>query len=212
MKTIFFLRINDYFRRHCRDRWYDKNSSIELSKSTRLTITSIPRYALDLNIRDILTATQIHHLEILIGDMDSITLTEIINYLPALDSLKISSLTLFQSKSSSCTSNNNKITKVYFQYVNTMEEIVFIFKLCPYLTYLQVDIMNEIDYESFLKDILQRIHKKYNQHFCSICLHLRTIINNELLNKIYNHEKLLHIYAIERHRSNIYLHRKEFSV
>ncbi|CAM2721298.1 unnamed protein product [Rotaria socialis] len=173
-----------YWIRLYKDRWYDGNSSIELSKSTLLTITSIP------------------------NTMCSITLTEIINYLPALDSLKISSLTSFQSKFSSCTSSSSKITKVYFQYVETMEEIVFIFKLCPCLTYLKVDIMNEIDYKSFLKDILPNIHKKCNQYLRSICLHLRTIIDNELFNKIYDHQKLRHDYTIERDRGNIYLHRK----
>ncbi|CAF4398341.1 unnamed protein product [Rotaria socialis] len=203
----FLLRINDWFLFRCRDRWYDGNSSIELSKSTLLTITSIPSYALNLHIRDILIVTPIYNLEIL-DTMCSITLTEIINYLPALDSLKISSLTSFQSKFSSCTLSSSKITKVYFQYVETMEEIVFIFKLCPCLTYLKVDIMNEIDYKSFLKDILPNIHKKCNQYLRSICLHLRTIIDNELFNKIYDHQKLRHDYTIERDRGNIYLHRK----
>ncbi|CAM4847207.1 unnamed protein product [Rotaria magnacalcarata] len=196
-----------YSIRLYKDRWYDGYSSIELSKSTLLTITSIPSYALNLHIRDILIVTPIYNLEIL-DTMDSITLTEIINYLPALDSLKISSLTLFQSKFSSYTSSNSKITKVYFQYVETMEEIVFIFKICPCLTYLKADIMNEIDYKSFLKDILPRIHKKCNQYLRSICLHLRTIIDNELFNKIYDHQKLRHDYTIERDCGNIYLHRK----
>ncbi|CAF5225198.1 unnamed protein product, partial [Rotaria magnacalcarata] len=94
-----------YSIRLYKDRWYDGNSSIELSKSALLTITSLPSYALNLHIRDILIVTPIYNLEIL-DTMGSITLTEIINYLPALDSLKISSLTLFQTKFSSYTSSS----------------------------------------------------------------------------------------------------------
>ena len=52
-----------------RERWYDINSSNDLSEPTRLKLTSLPddefmMISLRLTIRDILMITQIYHLEI----------------------------------------------------------------------------------------------------------------------------------------------------
>ena len=112
---------------------------------------------MNLTLRDILTVTQIYHLEFLKPDSYSRTLIEIINNLPALDSLEVSSLILSESISSSYTSTKSKITKVYFEKMNSIEEIDFLIKIFPRLTYLKVNLTNKIDYESFFKHILDLI-------------------------------------------------------
>ncbi|CAF3216546.1 unnamed protein product [Rotaria socialis] len=136
--------------------------------------------------------------------MCSNTLIQILDYLSELDSLRISSFILSESKLLSFTSTKSIITKVYLENMNSIEEIDFIMQICPRLTYLKIDLTNKIDYESFFKYILQ------NSHQCLqlICLHLPTTINNELVNKLHNHKKLIQHYTIELEDDNIYLHRK----
>ncbi|CAF3471663.1 unnamed protein product [Rotaria socialis] len=187
-----------------KDRWYDKKSSNELSKFTRFIITDVLDDVLDFIFLGILMVTQIFHLEIRKHTMCSNTLIQILDYLSELDSLRISSFILSESKLLSFTSTKSIITKVYLENMNSIEEIDFIMQICPRLTYLKIDLTNKIDYESFFKYILQ------NSHQCLqlICLHLPTTINNELVNKLHNHKKLIQHYTIELEDDNIYLHRK----
>ncbi|CAF3831795.1 unnamed protein product [Rotaria sp. Silwood1] len=205
--------------RSYRKRWYDINSSIELSKSTRLTVWSVPddyynRGLLKLTISEILTITQIYHLEISEPNICSTELIELIDQLPVLDSLKIFSLKLLESIFAAfyehklyLAAKKNNITKVYLIKMNTIEEIYFLIKLCPRMTYLKVNLINNIDYEVFLKDLLMKINNDDNQYLRLLCLYIPTA-NNEMINKLQNminRKKLLHRFTIKLEYDNIYL-------
>jgi hypothetical protein len=194
------------------------NSSIDLSKSTQLTVTSTPDHyygkSLKLIIGEILTITQIYHLEISERNICSSELTELIDKLPAVESLKIFSLKLLQSifayfyeHKLHLAANKNNITKVYLVKMNTIEEVYFLIKLCPRVTYLKVNLDNNIDHEVFLKDLLVKINNDCNQYLRLLCLHIPTV-NNEMINKLQNminREKLLRRFIIKLEFDNIYL-------
>ncbi|CAF4253819.1 unnamed protein product, partial [Adineta steineri] len=141
-KWVFELEMNSsditYKISSYKKRWYDINSSIKLSKPTRLTIENYDKYieVLNLTIRDILAMTQIHHLEVskyISSDM----LLYLIHKFSAIDSLKISSLNI-NEQNIRVVSNKNVITKVYLENINGIEEVYFLMKLCPRMKYLKV--------------------------------------------------------------------------
>ncbi|CAF3828207.1 unnamed protein product, partial [Rotaria sp. Silwood1] len=127
------------------------------------------------NIDHILTIVQIYHLEI--SEVFINTLIQIIILLPRLDSLKVSSLSLKQSKCLSTnetelislTSNKNQITKIYLEKVTDIEEIYYLLELCPRMIYLQIDSINNIGIESFIRNILIRINIKCYHQLGLLC-------------------------------------------
>ncbi|CAF0908240.1 unnamed protein product [Rotaria sordida] len=201
-----------------RKRWYDMNSSIEISKSTRLTVWNVPdvdyRGLLKLTIGEILTITQIYHLEIFQRNICSNELIELIDKLSALDSLKIYSLGLLESifadfyeHELDLVANKNNISKVYFVKMDDIEEVYFLIRLCPRMTYLKINLIDNVDYEIFLKDLLMKINNDCNQYLRSLCLYIPTA-NNDMINKLQdmiNREKLLHYFTIKLEFDNIYL-------
>ncbi|CAF4248343.1 unnamed protein product [Rotaria sordida] len=184
--------INDLFS--CRERWYDIDPANEISNSPRLKITNLPddghMMVLDLIIRDILSITQIYHLEISKENISSHILLKIINKFSALDTLKISSLKLSESKYSfnenkysHFKSKKNKITKIYLEKMNEIEEIYFLLKLCPHIEYLKIGFIHNMDVELLMKDIFKKINNVCNQYLHSLCLHIPTA-NDEIIEKI----------------------------
>ncbi|CAF3421871.1 unnamed protein product [Rotaria sp. Silwood1] len=207
-----------YSIRSYKERWYDVNSSIELSNSTRLILTDLPHdeYIMILNliIRDLLAMTQIYHLEISKKTIYSDILIEIIYKLSALDTLKITSLILSQSrclfienKNLRLVSNKNNIKKVYLEKMLTMEEVYFLIRLCPRMTYLKIDFINDMNIELFVKDILKKINNDCNQYLRSLCIHNPTADDDiiQKLEEMINREKLLHHFTIKCIADNIYL-------
>ncbi|CAF4248187.1 unnamed protein product, partial [Rotaria sordida] len=208
--------INDLFS--CRERWYDIDPANEISNSTRLKITNLPdddhMMVLDLIIRDILSITQIYHLEISKENISSHILLKIINKFSALDTLKISSLKLSESKYSfnenkysHFKSKKNKITKIYLEKMNEIEEIYFLLKLCPHIEYLKIGFIHNMDVELLMKDIFKKINNVCNQYLQSLCLHI-PIANDEIIEKlkeIINRKKLLRDFSIKYVIDNIYL-------
>ncbi|CAF3657542.1 unnamed protein product [Rotaria sp. Silwood1] len=194
-----------------RKRWYDINSSIELSKSTQLTVWSVPDdyyYSglLKLTIGEILTITQIYHLEISEPNICSTELIELIDKLPGLDSLKIFSLKLLKSifvafyeHKLYLAANKNNITKVYLFKMNSIEEVYFLIRFCPRITYLKVNLNNNVDYEVFLKDLLMKINNDGNQYLRLLCLYIPTA-NNEMISKF---KDMINLNSISYHRANL---------
>jgi hypothetical protein len=218
---------------NCRKRWYDVDSSNQISNSTRLKLTRLPNeddddYDVDddydiyddddddvddddndddddkdngyikvlhLIIRDILSITQIYHLEIC-EKISSYILLKIMHKFSALETLKISSLELSESflkdKNLHFISKKNEIRKVYLEKVSRIEEVYFLIKLCPRIEYLKVGFMNNINIQLFIKDILKKIKDDENQYLRLLCLHIPTgddaII--EKLKETINGEKL----------------------
>jgi len=132
-----------------RKRWYEysqDNSSVELSKSTRLLLTYIIGDDIESDdIKRSLTIAQIYHMEISQEKIFIGTLIQAIHLLSELDTLKIHSLLLdqprylcFEEMIIFCTTEDtSKITKVYLEEINDINDIHFLMGLCPYMTYLK---------------------------------------------------------------------------
>jgi hypothetical protein len=214
VEFIYSIRSYEYkqnnlklFRNHLstsRKRWYDVDPSNKISNSTRLKLTHLPDdddddndciRVLHLIIRDILSLTQIYHLEIC-EKISSYILVKIMDKFSALETLKIASLELSESflkdKNFHFISKKNKIRKVYLEKVSTIKEVYFLFKVCPRIEYLKVGFMHNINIQLFIKDILKKIKGDNNQYLRSLCLNIPTgddaII--EKLKEMINGEKL----------------------
>ncbi|CAF1429446.1 unnamed protein product [Rotaria magnacalcarata] len=220
-QTIMEIEIHDshikYVIRPYRKSWYEylQNNAINSSVQLILRNANFEEYfpLLKSHIDDILTVGQIYHLEI--SKVCSNTFIEIINLLPKLDSLKISSLSLKQSNDLSThetellslISNKNQITKVNLETITNIEEVNFFLELCPRIIYLKVDFINNIDMELFVRHILIKINTKCNHQlrllcFCKSAADDQTI---KTLQTMIHSEKLLLDYTIKRIVNNIYL-------
>ncbi|CAF4068135.1 unnamed protein product, partial [Adineta steineri] len=104
-------------------------------------------------------------------------------------------------------SNKNVITKVYLENINGIEEVYFLMKLCPRMKYLKVNLINEINYELYLKNILTKIKQNSNKYLRSLCLYNPTADNKmvEKLQRMIDQKKLLRQYTIKCEHNNIYL-------
>ncbi|CAF0921623.1 unnamed protein product [Rotaria sordida] len=194
------------------------NSSTDLSKCSQLSIRSIPGEYFDLFLTDVtrvLNMAEIYHLEITEENVFSGILVEIVDLLAQLRSLKIHSLSL-RVPEGLCVEKFDvfdlleipiQITKVYLEKMNEIEEIYFLMTLCPDLTYLKVDSINNMDIELFFRNILMKIPSKYNEHFRSMCIRIPTADDKMInkLEKMINVEKLLINYKIQRISECIYL-------
>jgi hypothetical protein len=173
-----------------------------------------------MNIRDCLPVAYIYHLEIRKEKIFSDTLIDIIHALPELDSLKVRSISLSPTRYLSVkgenlrfVSNKNKVTKVYLENITGIEDVDFLMKLCPRMTYLQVNCINSIDLESLANDILTKININCNQHLRLLCFRVPTADNKmvkrleEMINskKPLTHYAIQHPYTIKHVRDNIYL-------
>ncbi|CAF3308809.1 unnamed protein product [Rotaria sp. Silwood2] len=210
----------DYVYSICsyKKRWYDVNSSIELSKSTRLTLVDLPdddhMMVFHLIIRDLLLVTQIYHLEITKETFCSNILIELTYKLSSLDSLKITSLILSQFEYPSIKDKNfhflsekNNITKVYLKKMGAIEEIYFLIRLCPRMIYFKVDFINDMDIALFIKYILKKTNKDCNQYLRSLCIRKPTA-SDEIIQKLeemIHQEQLLNHFTITSVADNIYL-------
>ncbi len=139
-------------------------------------------------------------------------LFRIIQLLPNLDSLKVSSLPLIQSgwlfddegEIRYLTSINNKITKVNLEKTTDIEQVHFILYLCLCIQYFQLDIPKDMDLDMLVRFILIKC-TTYIPHLYSLCLSIPNA-NEEMvyqLQKLIESEKLLTNYMIKRISNNI---------
>ncbi len=180
------------------------NLQYQLSKSNRLTITFIPVYEWEnyviMDINHILTVAHIYHLEIPEEKVFVGRLIQITNSLRELQSLKIHSLSLRRSRDTNteellilCSrSSTSKITKVYLEKMIEIGDFYFLLALCPYMKYLIMDCINNMDGESFLRIILKKINHDHDDHLRSLCFYVPEaddkVINK--LDKMISSEKL----------------------
>ncbi|CAF2814620.1 unnamed protein product [Rotaria sp. Silwood2] len=205
-------------------RWYEydtqhkiMNILNKLAKSMRTVLMSFTtEHDFDLlseNICHILTVAQTYHLKIS-NKLFNGALIEILYLLPELDSLQISSVSLSHLRYLSIDeveldsiSKKNQITKVCLDKMFTIEEIYFLIELFPRMTYLKVDIINNMNIELFVRLILIKIIEKsnYQLRLLSFCVVAADDEIIEKLNKMINYEKLLLNYKTKRILDNIYL-------
>ncbi len=201
-------------------RWYDHaESSIDLSKSARFILTYPPNDEDDesafVDIKRVLAVEQIYHLEISEEFLFIGILIQVINALSELSTLKLHSLSLdqprnlcFEEMVMFCsTESTSKITKVYLQAINNMKDVYFLMALCPYMTHLKIDWLDDVDIELFLRNILKRINHIRNEYFRSLCFHVVAADDQIIrkLDKMIGSEKLLVDHSIKRVQEYIYL-------
>jgi hypothetical protein len=182
-------------------RWYDDtknnivNCSVEHSTFTSLTFERIPDYMFEgvvpKEIERVLTITQIYHLEILEKKISIPVLIQVVNLLPDITALKIHSLSTDETQELTvkelfivCSmEETSKITKVYLEEIGNVQELDFLFKLCPYMEYFKVGCINAMDIQSFLRTIFKKINHNNNHHLRSLCFHVPTA-NDQIVENI----------------------------
>jgi hypothetical protein len=161
------------------------------------------------NIDHILAVTQIYHLEICKRKIFIDILIEIINCLPELNSLKIHSLSLHEEEIDifCSTKYTNKITKVYFEEINHIKDIYFIMTLCPSMTYLKVNLINNMDIQFYLRNIFKKINHDCIEHLRLLCFRVLAADDEIIkkLDKMIHSKKFIFNYTIKRVCDNIYL-------
>ncbi|CAF1511477.1 unnamed protein product [Adineta steineri] len=105
-------------------------------------------------------------------------------------------------------SKTNKITKVYLENMTGIEQVDILIKLCPRMNYLQINNINDMEVELFLKEILSIQMEDIDNCLCSLCFRIPLLDDQmmETLEEMIDHEKLLINYTIKRVCDNIYLH------
>ncbi|CAF3939938.1 unnamed protein product [Rotaria sp. Silwood2] len=193
-----------------RKRWYENtqdkicNCSRDLFKSTRLTLkysdSDDNKKLVTIATKRILTVTQVYDLEILEEKYFIGALIKIINLLP--ENVKFEERFIFSS-----IEDTSKITNVYLEKMNEIEEFSFLSELCPYMKSLKVDYIKYMDVKFVLRYIFKKIKEDCNEHLCLLCLHIPTV-DDEMIGKLkrmINFEKLLFNYTIKRVADHMYI-------
>ncbi|CAF3951190.1 unnamed protein product, partial [Rotaria sp. Silwood1] len=227
LEIQIFTSCIQYFIHRYKKRWYNDmpnnivNSSVELSKSTRLTIVFInPNASHDIArvfTRHLSIIVHIYHLEIQINDFLFQTLFKIMRLVPELITLKIRSLSSDRSIDLSYTDlleenpeqYRNKIAKIYLETMSHIEEFYLLLELCPSMTYFKVDHTHPMNIEHVLRSILIKINNDHNDHLRLLCFRIPTSKNGDntiaKLEKMINDENLLLDYEIKRVCNNVYV-------
>ncbi|CAF0975714.1 unnamed protein product [Adineta steineri] len=189
--------------------WFDEENLFELNHLiiSRININK-HNYFIPNDINRILNFTQIHHLEITKENLFIGLLLQITNYLLELRSLKVHSLSLeddsrdLNLKEISILYSihlTSQIKKIYLRNLTNIKQIDFLMKFSPYLSFLKIDYLHNLDIPSILRQI-------NHTYLNSLCFYVPTaddkMINN--LNKIISLEKLLFNYKIIRQNEHIF--------
>jgi hypothetical protein len=194
-------------------------SSNQVGESNRLIFTDIIlleyQELLTFDIIRALTLSQFYHLEISKKTIFIGALIQAVGLLSELKSLKVDSLSLDQPRELCeeevdiflSTEDTSKIKKVYLKKMIDTPDIYFLMVLCPYMEYLQVDCINHIDVEFFVRDILKKIKHDSNDYLRSLYFKVPAADDRliEKLKEMINSEKLLVDYTIRRESETIYL-------
>ncbi|CAF2706984.1 unnamed protein product [Rotaria sp. Silwood2] len=149
----------------------------------------------------VLTIAQIYHLKITEENVYVGALIEAVSLLPEFTTLKIHSLSLHKS-----ILLNSEEVITHFS-MNEIEEISFFLNVCPYLEYLKMDYIKQMDLKFVLQYILEKIKHDCNEYLHLLCFRVPTADNEtiEKLKRMINFEKLLWNYTIKHVADNLYL-------
>ena len=193
--------------------------SDHLSQSTQMTIMNVPPNEVEkrtlIDISYAITFWQCYHLKILEEQIFIDELIQILNLLPELKSLKINSLSLDEPSelweeevdSYLSSKETTKITKVYLCEMFDLEEVYFLMALCPFMEYLKVGCINNMDAKSFIRKIIKRINDYGYDYLRSLCFHVPAADDEMVkkLDKMIRSYKLLVDYSIRYEDGDIYL-------
>jgi hypothetical protein len=166
-------------------------------------------------IEHVLRITQIYRLEIHKKNFTIPVLIQTVNLLPEITTLKIHSLST--DKTIKITVNElftlwsmegrSKITEVYLEEINDVQELDFLFIICPYIGYFKVGYINIMDVQSFLRTIFKKINHYDNHQLRSLCFHVQTPDDRivEDIKEMIKCEKLLHYFTVKRILDTVYL-------
>jgi hypothetical protein len=164
------------------------------------------------DIDSVLIIAQIYHLVIEKKPASEFMLILILSHLPEVVSLKIHSLsseefTDEQGEYLLDVSDTCKITKVYLEEMNNIEEVHFLMFLCLNMNYLQINSLPNINIESLIREILIRINDGCNEDLRFLCLRLPTADDQliEKLKEMIDSKQWLVDYTIKRVNDKIYL-------
>ncbi|CAF1167279.1 unnamed protein product [Rotaria sordida] len=184
-----------------------------INYSTNLTLKFIYDSIFE-EIERTLTITRIYHLEIFEKEISISILIRILNLLSQIITLKVHSILTdgtteitFEEFHIFCSmKEKSKITKVYLKQIDNIEQLDFIFELCPYMEYFKVGFINLLDIQLFFHTIFNNI--KYNNHHPnSLCLNIPTADDKILedIKETIKYENLSPPFIIKRVLDNVYL-------
>ncbi|CAF1642852.1 unnamed protein product [Didymodactylos carnosus] len=126
-------------------------------------------------VKRVLNITQIYHLNIK-QQISIERLMQIIHLLPDLITLKINSLSFYRSITFSnqlfLTEHAKKIKYVYMETIHTIKDIYFLISFCPHMEYFNVECIEYINIQSFLRDILNEINQNHHQYLLLLCIYI----------------------------------------
>ncbi|CAF0858406.1 unnamed protein product [Adineta steineri] len=205
-------------------RWFEYNEQerIDLYKSKQLILNDVSpersyqTLTIHHYIKQVKSVTHIDHLSIN-TQIFVIKLIEILQLLPELDSLKLSSKISFQKPRKVhhnellnifCSINRINITKLYLEKIRQMKDISFFLTICPLIKQIHINNLYKINIQSFLRLILTQIKNQLrfqNLRLLSIRL---PIIDDKIifkLKQIIQNEYLLNDYTIKRIEEIVFL-------
>ncbi len=193
-------------------------SSTQLAPTVELSINGISSNEQNQSFIDkfksIFVTVQFTRLNIDCKNISTGMLVRIIQLLPNLDSLKVSSLPRIESdwlfdndvEIRFLTSINNKITKVNLEKTIDIEQVHFLLYLCLCIQYFQVNVPENMDLEMLVRFILIKADT-YIPQIRTLCFCISNA-NEEIvhqLRKLIDTENLLSTYMIKRIGDNILL-------
>ena len=158
---------------------------------------------------------QIYHLEIDGSDISVDTLVKIQKLLPTLISLKIDAFYSYkfnesiskELKSRCWTESTKELTKVYFRFLDDVEDIYFFKTLYPCMVYLKLNCIEDVDVRSLLRTVLKRNNPEFCDSLRSLCFRIPATDDKMIISlaEMIDVEGLSLDYTIKRVLDNIYL-------
>ncbi|CAF2111797.1 unnamed protein product [Rotaria magnacalcarata] len=214
------MRHDTYSNQKSIENYYGLSQQKKDRYSTLVTLegctTATHRFQCTIDIwKPIFDAIRFTHLNISNCINMSVTvLIELLGLLPNLESLKISSLSMVQSKLLSITdtkqhlslSFSNKITKVKIDKITEKSQIQFIINLCPRMKYFDADCILNIDLRMFVSFLLTNQITRI-PNLCFLCLNVPSANENiiQTIARTIELETLIDNYTIQRIENKIFL-------
>ncbi|CAF4339791.1 unnamed protein product [Adineta steineri] len=88
-----------------------------------------------------------------------------------------------------------------------MEDILFLISFCRHMEYLNVEGVENMNIQSFLSDILNKMNQYHYEYLHTLCIYITTADNQMIkqLEQMIDDEKILLDCTIHRQLCNIYL-------
>lgn len=169
-------------------------TNFDMEKSFSLIITHIQQISLN---------TIINHLDIKHISLNK--LMKLLNSLPELHSLKISSLLI--NRNDVIEKQRNQITKLFLRKLNNIKQIDLLLEIFPRMIYFILESTKNINIYVCFRYIINKIKMISNQQLRIVCIHVCAADDQmiTILQTMIESEKLLFDYSIRRMLNYIYV-------